>query len=300
VILVEPAEKLEAMYFTEVIPQMLPEIDFLKLLNLGGLVRFQKKTEIYESLRTSLRKIQWVKFVGIRAIAIEEDIKKQVAPHQLLMDPLGQIDHSLCITDLLIHTKSALDAMAIFLTDFLKIEAKKSKRDLKIPEFREAVKKADFRLGATVDGLESWLDEIQKIRDEWIHRESIRSFIINGPCEVGLLPIMKKPSLVGKLPPKDLKLTSKNFWSTSDFVNHHYSNLLTLFKAIVDRCIWIELNSIEGNLPRLDPKEVSMAQAVFFPTRSTQTTTIKNMKISSIDLSSYYARLSSAFSKKQG
>lgn len=295
------AEKLKAMYFTEVIPQMLPEIDFSKLLSLGLLVRSQKKTQLYESLRTSLRKIQWVKFVGMRAIAIEEDIKKQVEPNQFLMDPLGQIDHSLCITDLLIHTKSALDSIAIFLTDFLKLEAKKpSARDLKLPEFRESVKKADPQLGATVNSLRSWLVEIQQIRDEWIHRESIRSFIVNGPCEVGLLPIVRKPSLVGKLPPENLKLTSKNFWSTSDFVNHHYSKLLTLFKAIVDRCIWIELNSIKGDLPRLDPKEANMAQAIFFPTRSTQTTTIKKMRISSIDLSSYYSRLSSAFSKKQG
>jgi hypothetical protein len=299
VILLEFAEKLEAMYFTEVIPQMLPEIDFLKLLNLGLLVRSQKKTEMYESLRTSLRKIQWVRFVGIRAIAIEEDIGEQVAPNQLLMDPLGQIDHSLCITDLLIHTKSALDSMAIFLTDFLKLDAKKTKRDLKLPEFREAVKKADLQLGGTVDSLGSWLDEIQQIRDEWIHRESIRSFIISGPCEVGLLPIPRKPSLVGKLPPKDLKLTSKNFWSTRDFVNYHYSNLLALFTAIIDRCIWIELNSIKGDLPRLGPKEANMAQAIFFPTRSTQTTIIKNMKVSSIDLSSYYARLSAIFSKRQ-
>jgi hypothetical protein len=171
---------------------------------------------------------------------------------------------------------------------------------LKLPEFREAVRKADFRLGATVDCLKSWLDEIQQIRAEWIHRESIRSFIVNGPCEVSLLPIVRKPSLVGKLPPKGLKLTSKNFRSTLDFVNHHYSNLLTLFKAIIDRCIWVELNSIKGDLPRLDPKEANMAQAIFFPTRSTQTIIIKKMRVSSIDLSSYYARLSAIFSKRRG
>ncbi|GAI63326.1 unnamed protein product, partial [marine sediment metagenome] len=32
-----------------------------------------------------------------------------------------------------------------------------------------------------------------------------------------------------------LAITEKNFWSTKDFVEYHYSNLLTLFLAIVER-----------------------------------------------------------------
>ena len=279
---------------------MLPEIDFTKLLQLGTIVRAEKKTRIYESLRTSLRKIQWVKFVGLKAIAIEQDIKKQVEPNQVLMDPLGQVDHSLSITDLLIHTKSALDSMAIFLTDLLKLDAKGAQRDLKKPKFRRALRKADPFLRRTIDHLESWLVYIQQVRDEWIHRESIRSFIVSGPSDVGVLPIPRKPSLVGKLPPEDLQITSKDFWSTQEFVDYHYSRLLTLFKAIVERSIQIELSVLKGVVPSPEPDEMRMAsQACFFPTRVTKTMTVERMKVSNIDLSSYFERLSKSFSQSQ-
>jgi len=225
---------------------MLPEIDFARLVELGTIVRAENKTKMYEPLKTSLRKIQWVRFVGLKAIAIERDIRKQMAPGQVLMDPLGQVDHSLSVTDLLIHTKSALDSMAIFLTDLLKLEAKGPQRDLKRPDFRDAVRKVDPFLGKMINQLESWLIYVQRIRNEWIHRDSIRSFVVSGPSDVGVLPIPREPRLVGRLPPKDLEINSQNFWSTQECVSYHYSRLVTLFEAIVERSVQIELNTLRA------------------------------------------------------
>jgi len=294
--LVKMPKELKGTIFTEVIPQMLPEIDFARLLQIGTIARAKKKTLTYESLRASLRKIQWVKFVGLRAVEIEQDIQKQMEPDQVLMDPIGQIDHSLAITDLVIHTKSALDSMAIFLTDLLRLDAKVAKRDLKKPEFRSAVKTQDPIIGSTLDQLESWFEYVQKVRDEWIHRDSIRSFVVSGPSDVGALPIPREPSLFGKLPPDDLQITSKDFWSTQEFLEYHYSRLVTLFRVIVERSISIEMSTLKDTVPSPDPAEVAMArQGCLFPTRVTKAMTVKRMKVSSLDLSTYYERLSKIF-----
>lgn len=278
---------------------MLPEIDFVKLVRLGAIAKAKNKTSSYESLKASLRKIQWVKFVGLRAIMIEQDVKNHLEPHAVLMDPLGQIDHSLCMTDLLIHTKSSFDSMAIFLTDLLELDFRGAKRDLKKKEFREAVKKIDQTIGNIIDRLEPWLDYIQKIRDEWIHRDSTRSFVVIGPSDVGVLPIPKKPSMVGKLPPNDMRITSKNFWSTQSFVEYHFSQLVTLVITIIQRSIVIETRTFDGEIPRLEKNEINMARkGIFFPTRLTTRMTIKKMAISNLDLSAYFKRLCAIFPRK--
>lgn len=290
-------KKLRATIFTEVIPQMIPEIDFCELAKLGAIVRSKDRVQAdYDSLKSSLRKIQWVKFVGLKAIAIEQDIKKQMVPHVVLMDPIGQIDHSLSITDCLIHTKSAIDSMAIFLTDLLKIDAKGARRDLKRSDFRQQVERKDSTLRRIIKQLEPWLVYLQKVRDECIHRSSIRSFVVSGPSDVGVLPIPKNPSLVGKLPPKNMPITSRNFWSTEDFVNYHYSNLVTLFKAIVKRSIQIEEGDLQGPSPVLDPAEKKLiCEGLFFPTRVTKKMTVRKMRVSAINLSAYFQRLSELF-----
>ena len=292
-------KRLEGTIFTEVIPQMIPEVDFDRLLILGTAAKRKGDTACYDPLKAALRKIQWVKFVGLKAIAIEQNIMEQAEPETILMDPVGQIEHSLSVTDCLIHTKSALDSMAIFLTELLKLDAKGSKRDLKRKDFRRQVMK-DIVIGPVVERLERWLAYLQEVRDEWIHRSSIRSFIVSGPSDVGFLPIPKKPSLVGKLPPKQMSISSENFWSTRDFVVLQYLNLVSLFKAIVERSIQIlerELNV----LPVPDVAERRMAnKASFFPTRVTKSMTVKKMRVSNIDLSAYYKRIGEAFGRLRG
>lgn len=46
-----------------------------------------------------------------------------------------------------------------------------------------------------------------------------------------------------------LARTERNFWSTKDFVEYHYSNLLTLFVAIVERYIQIERRDLIEPIP---------------------------------------------------
>lgn len=277
------------MIFTEVIPQMMPDIDFGKLVKLSAIVRHKDRFKVYEALVTGLRKIQWVKLAGIKAIAIEQDIRKEMKTDALLLDPLGQIDHSLCTTDCVIHTKSALDSMAIFLTDLLELNVKGSERDLKKHEFRQQVIEKDPFIGKVIRQLEPWLVDLQDVRDEWIHRTSVRPFIVVGASEVGFLPIPKKKALGKEL---YKPINSKNFWSTEEYVRYHYSKLVTLFKAIVERSIQIEKSDLGGPTPLHDRTEEKM---IIFPTRLTEKRTIRKMGIMSVNLSAYFKRLSELF-----
>src|SRR3989337_905023 len=160
-----PSEVKGAWIWTEIIPQFVPEINFANLLRLGTIVKHKSRVELYHSLRASLRKIQWTKVAGLRAVAIERDIEKQKQPNTLILDPLGITDHSLCITDCLIHTKSALDSMAVFLNDLLEINAKGPERDLKLGRFRRQIINKDHVIGNVVKNFEPWLTDLQDLRD---------------------------------------------------------------------------------------------------------------------------------------
>ena len=129
-------DKLEGTLFTEIMPQFLKEINPDMLVRLGAIVIYKDKKIMYEPLTDSLRKIQWVKIVGLKAIKIENEIAKQMVPEYLIMNPLGQTAHSLCVTDCLIHTKSALDSIAVFLTNLLRLRAGGGERDFKKTKFR--------------------------------------------------------------------------------------------------------------------------------------------------------------------
>ena len=240
--------KIKGVIFTEIIPQFLPEVNPKKLVELGAIVRKKDRTRIYEPLTDSLRKIQWVKLLGLKAIDTEKKISSEMAPNTLFMDPLGQTVHTLCVTGCLLHTKSALDSMAVFLTSFLNLDVKGGNRDFKKPRFRQLIAEEDPMLRRIIVKLKNWFEELQEIRDEWIHRSSVRCFLIHGPSKVGVLPIPKKVML-SFYEQSRLSKTEKNFWSTNDFVEHHYSNLLTLFLAIVERCIQIEQRDLIESFP---------------------------------------------------
>lgn len=152
------------LFFDQIIPQIIPEYKPIKLATLGLIVKKKCKTEMYESLRHSLRKIQWVKLAGSKAIYIEQEIMKVSEPNTFVQDPLRQVAHSLCITDCLIHTKSALDSMAVFLTDLLVLEWKKGDRDFKKDPFRRSICQNDEYLKHKIKKLEPWFLELQKIR----------------------------------------------------------------------------------------------------------------------------------------
>ena len=268
-------EKIKGVIFTEIIPQFLSEVDPKKLVELGAIVRKKGRTEIYEPLTDSLRKIQWVKLVGLKATAIEKDIAGAMEPKTLAMDPLGQTVHALCVTDCLLHTKSALDSMAVFLTSLLNLDVKGGNRDFKKPKFRQLIAEKDPMLKHKIKKLLHWFEQLQEIRDEWIHRSSVRCKLIHGPSKVGVLPIPKKVMLHFYEQSK-LAVTERNFWSTKDFVEYHYSNLLTLFLAIVERCIQIERKDLIELIPVPADAEKEL---IMFPTRVTKKMTVEKMKV---------------------
>jgi len=116
----------------------------------------------------------------------------------------------------------------------------------------------------------------------------MRSFVVSGPSEVGVLPISKRPELVGKLPPADIPINRNNFWSTEEFFRYHYFNLVALFKAIVERSIIIEESNLESPLEPPDPSEKSM---IFFPTRVTESMNVKAMRVAPPNIPAYFQRL---------
>ena len=199
---------------------------------------------------------------------------KQAEPNTFIIDPLRQIAHSLCITDCLIHTKSALDSIAVFLTDKLCLAWKGGQRDFKWMEFRKSIYKKDMFLKNKIKKLEPWFIGLHDIRDEWIHIKAIESLSVHGKSDVGMLPIPRNISSSAEEQVK-LPINSKYFWSTKDFVEYHYSHLSELFREIIDRCVQIE--SLDLTDPVIVPKHF-MQQLGFFPTHLTEPTTIKQMK----------------------
>jgi hypothetical protein len=261
--------------FTEIIPEVLSEVSPRKLAELGFLVRNKGLTEKYDPLTDSLRKIQWVKLVGLKAIAIEKELIESMEPNTLIMAPLVQTAHALCVTDCLIHTKSTLDSMAVFLNNTLNLNVKGGEIDFKKGKFRRLVAENDLFLKHKIKKLEPWFDQLQKIRDEWIHRSALRIALVHGSTKVGILPIPKK--IMSSLPEqRELELTTDNFWSTEDFVEYCYSNLLTLFVAIVDRTLQIEKRDV--TTPITIDIDSSRTMTIF-PTRVTENMTLKKMKV---------------------
>jgi hypothetical protein len=269
-------EKMEgSLFFREILPQFLQDYTPFKLAMLGLIVEKKGKNKIYESLRFSLRKIQWVRLGGLKAIQLEADLLQQVEPNCLVLDPLRQTAHSLFVTDCLIHTKSALDSMAVFLTELLGLPQKAGDRDFKKLGFRQAICQKDAFLKHQIKKLEPWFLELQSVRDEWIHIKAIESLSVHGKSDVGMLPIPKNISL-SIAEQRKIPINSKNFWSTKDFVEHHYSHLAELFREIVDRSIQIENLDLEE--PVTVPEHF-MNLLSFFPTHVTENMTVQRMKV---------------------
>lgn len=267
-------QKIEGVIFTEIAPNLIPEIDASALVKLGAIVRKKELTKKYEPLTDSLRKIQWVKISGTRAISIEREIAKQREPGAIVFAPSLQIEHTLNITNCVVHAKSALDSMAVFLTELFGLGATAGDRDLKKQKFRTLIAEKEPRLGQLIKKSEPWLTQLQDIRDEWIHKSSLRCIIVQGPSDVGILPIPRKFTLgteVMKLP-----LTKQNFWSTDEFVSNYYSNLVALFNAVVESSIQIEGESLSEPISMPSDAEKQLA---LFPTIVTENMRITKIKV---------------------
>jgi hypothetical protein len=73
----------------------------------------------------------------------------------------------------------------------------------------------------------------------------------------------------------DKPIDSTNFFSTQQFVDYHYTNLVNLFRKIVERCIEVELLSIV-ELPPVDVEAES--KITTFPCKATWSGPLKGFK----------------------
>lgn len=266
-------QKIEGIIFTEIVPNLIPEIDPRNLIRLGSIVRKLNRSRLYRPMTDALRKIQFVKLMTIEALAIESEIASQMEPNAVVSYPYGQIRHSLAVTDALIHTKSALDSVAVFLTDFLRLRARGGNRDFKLTNFRKELYSNDPILEKLLGPFEPWFRELQEIRDELIHRSSIRNMLIIGPSECGILPIPKRDLSLG-IPAFDRSITHENFFSTREFLDYHYKNLVNVFRVVVERCIETEL--ITTTEPSID---LEVEKKLFvFPFKVTKRMTATKIK----------------------
>jgi len=268
-------KKLHGPLFTEIIPTFVHEVNPRRLVELGAIVIKKGRKPIYDPLKDSLLKLQWVKLVGLKAIAIEKEMIDQLEPNTAIMNPLGQTAHALCITDCIVHTKSALDCMAVFLTDLLNLKVGGAHRDFKLGRFRQLVSKREPSLRVPIKNLTPWLDQLQKIRDEWIHRSTFNCSIIHGKSSVGLLPIPKNVMASEKEQSK-FPVTEDYYLSTTKFVGAYYSNLLYLFNSIVDCSLRIERKDFKEKLDF--PVDIEK-QLTLFRTKTTEDMTLDKMKV---------------------
>jgi hypothetical protein len=267
-------KEIQGIIFTEVVPKLTPEIDPASLVRLGSIVRKKHREKLYEPLPDAFRKIQWVKLMAIEAISIDDEITANMEPNKIASYPYGQMRHALSVTGALFHTKSAADSIAVFLAGFLELKAQGGDRDFRKPKFRAELSTSDPILGSRLKELEPWFENLQKIRNEWIHRSSIRCMLMSGPTEVGALPIPKKNVELG-LRAFDKPINAENFFSTKQFLDYHYSNLVRLFRKVVERCIEIELIGIAE--PPVDLEVEKML--IMFPVKATWSGTLTGFRV---------------------
>lgn len=231
--------------FTEVVFQLIPEVNYDDLVYLSQLLKINKRNEIYEPLTDALRKLQWTKLAGRAAIALEGDIAKDIensikqeGGETIYFSPVSQVQHAKAVFEFIVHVKSALDSMAVFLTELLSIPATGAQRDFKHRKFCEQIIQKDAVIGKHIKSLEQWFRDIQDRRDKWIHRTSTRIFVAWPPSEIGLFPIPKVVTEANKS--RDVPLTKEHYWTTQEFIERELTKLVFLFNSIVARCVELE------------------------------------------------------------
>lgn len=261
--------------FTGVIFVLLPEANYDDLVYLSHIVKTKQRVLLYEPLNDALIKIQIAKLAGLEASSIEKYIADHMEEGSIVYDPLGQAEHIKAISQFIVYAKASLDSMAVFLTGLLSIPVKReSERDFKHKNFRKQVMQKDTILGERVNSLKQWFIDLQNIRDAWIHWTSPRIVQIIESTEVGLLPIPKKILKDFKL--LDTPVTKEYYWSTSEFINLHFSNLISFFNLIARRSIEVEISDMEMPPPRPEHAEYPISA---FPFRVVQDKMIKEIRL---------------------
>lgn len=250
--------------FPEVVFEIAPEVSYSDLVYLSQIVKTRQRTQLYGPLADSLRKIQWAKLAGMEATAIEKEMAEQVDHETLLSDPVGQVQHAKAIFEFVAHGKAALDSIAVFLNDYFNLGLSGGNRDFRKKDFCDRVSSLDV-IGEHARHLKPWLIHFIDMRDEWIHRGSPGIALIWPPTEVGLLPIPKRvgSGLEGLL---DTPLTRQYYWSTQEFVEFHFANLVSLFSTVLERCTQLEAANLSELPPRVSAKEKPLAAVPFYVT----------------------------------
>lgn len=259
--------------FTEVVFQLIPEINYDDLVYLSQLVKLNRREKLYSPLADTLRKIQWAKLASIEAITLEKEAVKMTEDKVIVFWPVGQAQYAKAICDFIFHTKSSLDSMAVFLTEFLSIIASGGKRDFKLKKFREQVMERDAVIGKHVKFIEQWFIDLQNLRDKWIHRISTRIFLASPLGEVGLLPIPKVASLDFGL--WNTPTTKEYYWTTQEFIELNFGRLTSFFDTITARCIELESNMLVTPLPRPQKSEYAM---LAFPLQLMENIEVKEIR----------------------
>ncbi len=260
--------------FREVVFEIVPEVSYDDLVYLSQIVKTKQRTQLYQPLVDSLRKIQWAKLAGIEATAIEKEMTEQIDRETILNDPVGQVQHAKAIFEFVVYSKAALDSIAVFLNDYFGLGASGGDRDFRRKDFHEQTFNADVVIGERIKHLKAWLDDLIAIRDEWIHRGSPGIALTLPLTEVGVLPVPKgvKPGFKGI----DTPLTRQFYWSTEEFVTFYFGNLVSIFNTIIERCIQLEVANLSEPPARTNTGGKPMAAV---PLHVTENKTFKKMRL---------------------
>lgn len=260
-------------FFTRIAFNILPEIEYEKILIFSQIVKIKKSQNEYVTLVDSLMKIQWSKISGMEAMEIEKTLSSQYNGDKFVVDLIGQAQHSKSIFEFVTHLKAALDSMAVFLNSYLQIGLNGGERDFNKTKFTSKLYEKDSKIGDIIKELTkiNWflknhpnIDSIVSTRDEWIHKGSPLIYALAPPSEeIGHLPI-----------PRDLKdnsnnkpLNSRSYSSTTDFYNFHFEKVSWLFNSVLDRLIEVEKGNIDIKYPNEDEIKMKMS---FFPLKGTK------------------------------
>jgi len=260
--------------FGMVVFQIVPEVSYDDLVYLSQIVKTKQRTELYEPLADSLRKIQWAKLAGLGANAIEKEMTEQIDDETILVEPVGQVQHAKAVIDFVTHSKAALDSIAVFLNAYFSLGESGGNRDFRRGKFREQTVNADVVIGKHVEHIKAWIDNLIAVRDEWIHRDSPWITLTGPLTEVGALPIPKR--VKSRFEEVHTPLTRQFYWSTPEFIEFHFANLVSLFNTIIKRCIQLEAVGL-SELParsKLGGKPI-----VATPFRVTQDMTAKKLRL---------------------
>jgi hypothetical protein len=240
---------------------IVPEVSYDDLVYLSRIVKIKQRTQLYGPLADSLRKIQWAKLAGIGANAIEKEVTGQIDDKTVLCDPVGQVQHTKAVIDFVTHSKAALDSIAVFLNAYFSLGEGGGNRDFRKRNFREQAANADVVIGKHVKHIKAWIDNLIAIRDEWIHRDSPLITLTGPLTEVGALPIPKR--VRSRFEEIDTPLTRQFYWSTPEFIEFHFANLVSLFNTIIERCIQLEAASLSELPARPKPGEKPIVAVPF-------------------------------------